>query len=147
VALDSRRTWVKPGDLKYGRQWLGTLQTKFLLTQQNLLPRKLRRTSEKNSRRQSKYSQKSDNSVVARKAYSQHDNLIEPDDTADISSEQLEEAKTRFYTTQVKLKELQILSVKHDSKVDSLYGWIHSMEGRENEENNCIQHWYHNYRR
>jgi hypothetical protein len=81
--------------------------------------KKVEKDLRENQQKTVKDSQKSDNSVAARKAYSRHDNLIEPDDTADISSEQLEEAKTRFYTTQVKLKKLRILSVKHDSKVDS----------------------------
>lgn len=55
----------------------------------------------KEHRRQSKNSQ-SDNSFAARKAYSRHDNDIEPDEiTDDVSSEYLNELKNTFYVTQV----------------------------------------------
>ena len=52
-------------------------------------------------RRKGKYSRK-DNTLAARKAYSRHDNEIEPDDvTDDISPDILEEMKKTYYQTKV----------------------------------------------
>ena len=64
------------------------------------LERKSTKKSKEN-RRRNKYS-KVDNSIAARKAYSRHDNITEPDDiTDDISPENLDELKQSFYMTQV----------------------------------------------
>ena len=95
--------------------------------QQNLLRRKLGRTLRENQLRNRRTvddgvstPKKKDNSVAARKAYSRHDNLIEPDDAADdISSEQLEETKTRFYTTQVEISTESAESIERQTRQQS----------------------------
>ena len=55
----------------------------------------------KTKRRQSKYS-RTDDSVAARKAYSRHDNGIEPDDVSDdVSPEHLTELRKTYYNSKV----------------------------------------------
>lgn len=66
----------------------------------------------KDSRRRAKYSQ-NDNSVAARKAYSRHDDLIEPDDIiSDITPEELEAVKESFYATQVAASKEDIANIE-----------------------------------
>ena len=73
----------------------------------------------KESRRQSKYS-KSDDSVAAQKAYSRHDNAIQPTDiTDDVSSEHLEELKRSFYTTQIAVTKEQVGAIEQETKDQS----------------------------
>ena len=73
----------------------------------------------KESRRQSKYS-RSDNSIAARKAYSRHDDDIEPDDiTDDVSSEYLDELKNTFYTTHVAVTTEQADNTERETREQS----------------------------
>ena len=73
----------------------------------------------KESRWCSKYSW-SDNSIAARKAYSQHDNDIEPDNiTDDVSSEYLDELKNTFYTTRVAVIMEQAYNTEQETREQS----------------------------
>ena len=73
----------------------------------------------KESRRRSKYS-KTDNSIAARKAYSRHDNAIEPDDvTDDVSPEYLNEMKKSFYTAHVEVSTEQANNIEQDMQEQS----------------------------
>lgn len=63
-------------------------------------------------RRKGKYSRK-DNSVAARKAYSRHDNEVEPDDvTDDISPDILDEMKQRYYQTHVAITTEEAMEIE-----------------------------------
>lgn len=79
--------------------------------------RKRKATEEaKESRRRSKHS-RSDDSVAARKAYSRHDDNIEPDDvTDDISSEYLDELKKSFYTTHVTVTMERAINIQQETR-------------------------------
>ena len=73
----------------------------------------------KESRRRSKYS-RSDNSIAARKAYSRHDNDIEPDDiTDDVSPEYLDELKNAFYNTHVAVTTEQADNTEQETREQS----------------------------
>lgn len=78
--------------------------------------RKRKATEEaKDSRRRSKYS-RNDNSIAARKAYSCHDNGIEPDDIInDVSPEYLEEMKTSFFNTRVTVTKEKSDDIERDT--------------------------------
>ena len=66
----------------------------------------------KAKRHKSKYSHK-DNSVAARKAYSRHDNEIEPDDvTDDVSPDILEEMKRNYFETNVALTKEEAMEIE-----------------------------------
>ena len=71
---------------------------------------------EKAKRRQSKHSQK-DNSIAARKAYSRHDNLFEPDDlTDDVSPDTLKEIKIDYYKTNVVVSKEEAMEIENATR-------------------------------
>ena len=73
----------------------------------------------KEGRRQSKYS-RTDDTIAARKAYSRHDNGIQPDQvTDDISAESLELHKGTFYFTQVELTKEKAGIIEQETREQS----------------------------
>ena len=82
--------------------------------------RKRKATKEaKDSRRQSKYS-RNDNSVAARKAYSRHDDVIEPDEIVDnVLPQYLDELKQGFFATKVTATEEQANDIERDTREQS----------------------------
>ena len=76
--------------------------------------RKRKATEEaKDSRRRSNYS-RNDNSIAACKAYSRHDNGIEPDDI--INDVSLEEMKTSFFNTRVMVTKEKSDDIERDTQ-------------------------------
>ena len=70
----------------------------------------------KESQRQQKYSKK-DNSIAARKAYSQHSSNIQPNDISnDVSQEHLMSLKQRFFDTKVKVDQEAADRIECDTK-------------------------------
>ncbi len=70
----------------------------------------------KAKRRQSKYTRK-DNSAAARKAYSRHDNDMEPDDlTDDVSPDILKEMKNRYFKANVAVSKEEAIEIEKTTK-------------------------------
>ena len=92
-------TWEEMTASKPSEAFTGVVESS---ARQVEIQRKRKATGEaKTKRRQSKYSQ-NDDSVAARKAYSRHDNGIEPDDVCDdVSPEHLTELKNAYYNSKV----------------------------------------------
>ena len=110
-------TWEKMTSSPANQVFVDTAQSSAKKADKD---RKRKATEEaKGSRRRSKYS-RNDNSFAARKAYSRHDNGIEPDDiTNDVSPEYLEEMKTSFIETRVAVTKEQCDDIERDTRQQS----------------------------
>ena len=114
-----------------GKQWGPTVWSKmtglppnniFATTAENSARKaekdKKRKSKEtvKAKRRKAKYAGKN-NTTAARKAYSRHDNEVEPDDvTDDVSPEILAEMKKRYYETNVVVTKEEAVKIELDTR-------------------------------
>ena len=117
-----------------GKQWGPSMWSKmttctpnniFMMTAENSARRAKKEHMRKNNdevkakRRRSKYSGK-ENSLAARKAYSRHDNEVEPDDvTEDISLDILTEMKMQYYETNVVITKEEAMKIESNTRDQS----------------------------